>query len=110
MKETTEECARTMLQLIEAGLDPEAARILTEMDRVAWELDAALRAGGVSRRREVAPKSSRCGARRKRDGEPCEAAALHNGRCRYHGGLSTGPKTPDGRAVALANLRQYRSS
>ena len=48
-----------------------------------------------------------CGARTRR-GTPCRCAALPNGRCKYHGGLSTGPKTPEGKARALANLRQYR--
>jgi hypothetical protein len=44
-----------------------------------------------------------CGAR-CRDGHPCQARAAwdetrtypRNGRCRRHGGLSTGPKTPEG--------------
>lgn len=30
----------------------------------------------------------RCGANRKRDGEPCENPPLANGRCRLHGGAS----------------------
>jgi hypothetical protein len=29
-----------------------------------------------------------------------------NGRCRFHGGLSTGPKTAEGRARALLNLKR----
>ena len=37
----------------------------------------------------------RCGARTRR-GAPCQAPAMANGRCRMHGGLSTGPKTPEG--------------
>ena len=37
----------------------------------------------------------RCGAR-KRAGGICRARALPNGRCRLHGGLSTGPRTPGG--------------
>ena len=44
----------------------------------------------------------RCGARRKRDGEPCQAPALANGRCKLHGGLSTGPRTPEGWARIAA--------
>ena len=52
----------------------------------------------------------RCGARRKRDGSRCEAKPLTNGRCKYHGGMSTGPKTAEGRMRALANLRQTRMS
>jgi hypothetical protein len=38
----------------------------------------------------------RCGARSKRTGKPCRAAAMSNGRCRVHGGKSTGPRTPQG--------------
>ncbi|GIP39029.1 hypothetical protein J31TS4_23090 [Paenibacillus sp. J31TS4] len=34
-----------------------------------------------------------CGAKTK-SGEPCKKAALANGRCRFHGGKSTGPKDP----------------
>src|SRR5262245_56377819 len=37
----------------------------------------------------------RCGARSKRTGLPCRAAAMPNGRCRVHGGKSTGPRTPE---------------
>lgn len=47
-----------------------------------------------------------CGATNRR-GLPCairlEIYRCKNGalRCRYHGGLSTGPKTPEGKAKAL---------
>jgi len=34
-----------------------------------------------------------CGAK-TRSGEPCKRKALANGRCRLHGGKSTGPKDP----------------
>src|SRR5688572_6199250 len=44
----------------------------------------------------------RCEAKRKRDAEPCQAPAMKNGRCRVHGGRSTGPKT----AVGLARSRR----
>lgn len=44
-----------------------------------------------------------CGARSKRTGNPCRLVALcAGGRCRFHGGLSTGPKTAEGKARALA--------
>ena len=36
---------------------------------------------------------SRCGAK-TRPGHPCGHYAMKNGRCRYHGGKSTGAKTP----------------
>jgi len=38
----------------------------------------------------------RCGAHAKGSGKPCRAAAMANGRCRVHGGASTGPRTPEG--------------
>ncbi|MCO5054435.1 HGGxSTG domain-containing protein [Thermomonas sp.] len=50
-----------------------------------------------------------CGAKRHRDGQPCQAKSEPGKRrCRFHGGRSTGPKTPEGKARALANLRQNR--
>lgn len=50
-----------------------------------------------------------CGAKRHRDGRPCQARSEPGKRrCRFHGGRSTGPRTPEGKARALANLRQYR--
>ncbi len=42
-------------------------------------------------------KAPRCGAK-TRKGTPCKAPAMANGRCRLHGGKSTGPKTPEGLA------------
>lgn len=49
-----------------------------------------------------------CGARRRSDGEPCQALSIQGKRrCRWHGGCSTGPRTADGRARSLANLRQF---
>jgi hypothetical protein len=36
-----------------------------------------------------------CGARaRTRGGAPCRNPAMPNGRCRMHGGMSTGPRVP----------------
>jgi hypothetical protein len=40
-------------------------------------------------------KVKRCGARNRRR-SPCGSPAMRNGRCRLHGGLSTGPKTAEG--------------
>lgn len=37
----------------------------------------------------------RCGAR-TRAGTSCKGPAMGNGRCRMHGGVSTGPRTADG--------------
>lgn len=44
-------------------------------------------------RRNVRPHLPKCGAKRRRDGEPCQQLALENGRCYRHGG-----KTPKGEA------------
>ncbi len=43
----------------------------------------------------------RCGAR-TRCGGACRQPAMTNGRCRMHGGLSTGPRTPEGLAAPVA--------
>lgn len=40
-------------------------------------------------------KAPRCLARTRRK-TSCKSPAMPNGRCRMHGGASTGPKTPDG--------------
>jgi len=38
-----------------------------------------------------------CGAHARTTGSPCRAKALPNGRCKLHGGMSTGPKTLEGK-------------
>ena len=43
-----------------------------------------------------------CGAHARSTGAPCKAKALPNGRCKLHGGLSTGPKTQEGRQAVGA--------
>ena len=40
-------------------------------------------------------KTPRCGAKIRR-GTSCRSPAMRNGRCRMHGGASTGPKTHEG--------------
>ena len=47
-----------------------------------------------------------CGATTKRHGTPCKRRDIYlSGRCKYHGGLSTGPKTPEGKAKCAENGR-----
>jgi len=49
-----------------------------------------------------------CGARTQA-GHPCRGRSIPGKRrCRWHGGCSTGPRTTEGRARAMANLRQFR--
>ena len=47
-------------------------------------------------------KAARCEAKNRR-GTPCQCPAMLNGRCRLHGGLSTGPKT-------LAGIERIRQA
>ena len=51
--------------------------------------------------------SLRDGGAKTRRGTACQRPAnMKNGRCRIHGGASTGPRTEDGRArISAANLR-----
>ncbi len=43
-----------------------------------------------------------CGAKARTNGhKPCRQPAMANGRCRLHGGLSTGPKTFEGKQRSL---------
>jgi hypothetical protein len=52
----------------------------------------------------------KCGAYARSTGQPCQAKALTNGRCKNHGGMSTGPTTPEGRqAIALATRQRMAS-
>ncbi len=47
-----------------------------------------------------------CGAR-NRQGNPCACKLLlRGGKCKFHGGMSTGAKTPEGKARSIAALRR----
>jgi hypothetical protein len=50
-----------------------------------------------------------CGAK-TRKGAPCRCKLLLNGqRCRFHGGKSTGPRTPEGKQrIAESNHRRWQ--
>ena len=48
-----------------------------------------------------------CGAYARSTKKPCIAKALSNGKCRNHGGLSTGPKTLEGKKC-IAKATQKR--
>ena len=79
---------------------PMAAR----QDPVRREREAGpLRHGNPRGNPNLAP---RCGAK-TRLGCPCKGPAMANGRCRMHGGASTGPKTAEGKArIAAAQSRR----
>jgi hypothetical protein len=55
-------------------------------------------------------KIQRCGAFARSTGQSCQAKALANGRCKNHGGMSTGPRTAEGkRAIAQATAMRMAS-
>ncbi len=70
------------------------------------ERDILLRLA-ATRRREML-RSWKCGAK-TRKGMPCQMKpARGTGRCRLHGGLSTGPRTAEGRQrIAEAQRRRW---
>jgi len=56
----------------------------------------------------LARASPRCGARTRR-GSACKAPGMANGRCRLHGGPSTGPRTAEGlERMRRANTKHGR--
>ena len=46
----------------------------------------------------AARAAPRCGACSRRTGSPCQKPAMPNGKCRLHGGASTGARTAEGLA------------
>lgn len=55
------------------------------------------------RARNTPIPGERCGAKTRR-GTLCQCKALGSGRCKLHGGKSTGPKTAEGKMKSAANL------
>lgn len=69
------------------------------------ELDLRLQAAGAEARDRPALAAPRCGAKTRAE-KPCQSPAMANGRCRMHGGASTGPRTAEGLArIAKARTR-----
>jgi hypothetical protein len=58
----------------------------------------------------LAHASPRCGARTRTD-TPCKGPAMAAGRCRMHGGASTGPRTSEGlQRIVRARTKHGRYS
>lgn len=55
------------------------------------------------------PPPPRCGAHARSTGESCKAKAMENGKCRNHGGMSTGAKTEEGKAAIRLALKERMS-
>ena len=49
-----------------------------------------------------------CGAK-TRQATPCKRKPLANGRCPNHGGMSTGPRTVEGKQKCTRNLPYFRN-
>ncbi len=84
------------------------AKLFKDYDRMLERLEAEK----SSSTRIIHSKRSRqrCGAFARSTGKPCRMKALANGRCRLHGGLSTGPKTAEGKAKALYSTMRMWSA
>ena len=52
----------------------------------------------------------KCGAYARSTGNPCQGKGLRNGRCRNHGGYSTGPRTEAGKMAVGEATRQRMAS
>jgi len=52
-------------------------------------------------------KAPRCGAKTRAGGCACRQPAMANGRCRFHGGKSTGARTAEGRARCARARRTH---
>jgi hypothetical protein len=78
--------------------------------KTVWSEKTAAIGGDLSKR-------AICGARTRQD-TGCKGPAMKNGRCRLHGGASTGPRTVAGRQrIAVAQrqcqaqvLREFRAT
>lgn len=64
--------------------------------------DTALTKAGMATRFGPGWQGRRCGAK-TRAGTPCQNPAIKDrNRCKLHGGKSTGPRTPEGKARVIA--------
>ena len=83
---------------------PELRRLLRDFYRRRWQFYfGGVKSGPIP----VMPRDCEgmlCGAQ-SRNGTPCrnDGTQFPNGRCKFHGGPSTGPKTTAGKAKAAAN-------
>jgi hypothetical protein len=56
--------------------------------------------------RETLAKHPRCGAHCRTTNAPCKSAAMANGRCRMHGGKSTGRPVTHGQRTKAAKAHR----
>ena len=85
------------------------ARDLLSSGFPQWRVDKWLelaRAGKLRRAFKLLNKNV-CGARRVYGRGICFAKPMANGRCKFHGGCSTGAKTAEGRARQSEGMKRY---
>ena len=91
---------------------------VAEVDQLIWQIESlmGIEPETANNRPETVRlgrspiASTPCGARNRR-GSPCKCPAMPNGRCRLHGGLSTGPRSPEGlKASQTSRLAHGRYS
>jgi hypothetical protein len=87
------------------GLAKQHAAPLTQQERQTL---ATLRANPKHWRSRDFRERVACGAWSRSSGKPCAQPALGNGRCKYHGGMSSGPRTAAGKRKVAANLSGQR--
>jgi len=72
------------------------------------KMTSAANPGAVGARRRRRPARALCGARTRSDGACLVRTEAGKARCRFHGGLSTGPKTEAGRErISEAQRRRW---
>ena len=85
---------------------------LTGFDRMQAALDAQCDAQIAAMRAREAQRHARrrviCGAKTRKGGACRNKSEAGRARCKFHGGKSTGPKTPEGRArIAAAQKARW---
>jgi hypothetical protein len=90
--------------------DSERRRLWRQHSYESSRLREQYDAEGVDYRLRVYPafpeeaRGLTCGAITKRSGQPCKHKGLYSsGRCKFHGGASTGPRTEAGKIKAGMN-------
>jgi hypothetical protein len=89
---------------------PEEEPLFAQLNRQLLEMQDQVTLINAQRSRAASPQQAsrkHCGARTRR-GTSCLRKARKNGRCPNHGGMSTGPKTPQGRErIAAVQRRRW---
>lgn len=84
-----------------------AVAYLREERRLSYRESLAC-VSALNQKARLTPRpGEKCGAKTRR-GTPCQCKAGPNGRCKFHGGMSTGPKTARGKQIAARNLPAAR--